>query len=421
VIQLLSELGFIPADLNFSSSTPTTSISTMAETAKEQAQFFLQELMTLDLQGLDIFATPDDGINMLRVAFGDKLSALTDGDIAAILRGVIVPCNATDGARLYFSKTAKKVAEKEGILFDILGAVQLDTVDKMEQLVIDFTASHDASASQADRASTLAAMLLNWHSLHLRILAVSHYLCSVPNGQDILSTLPIVPSLPVSTIQTVWATTLTEVSNMPARWQKKVFKAVLQHIVLDNPNAHYPMIICNPFRMPATVPTASATTPTATATPASQFHEALVMAAAAIQPNVWDRFISIYIQIDAAPVRMVKGPLSRTVPIVPGPLSQSGRIVPGPLSQTLGHPTLLALSALNTIPADVSTALKLALTSSRTIAQDAALTDVLRDMTPANLERLRELIKHELLPEIFTAAPYLVAPTKVMMMSFTSH
>jgi hypothetical protein len=148
---------------------------TMAADENVQQAYLIMKLLGLDLGKEALFETAADAMNMLRVCFDDRFSPLSDTAIAAIMKDVPIPAYASPSARLYLQRAQDKVATDACTLFDILAAIHNDAAAEMEDAVVKFTTSHDEAASCLDSASLLVAHLLNWHSLHLHILAVSHY------------------------------------------------------------------------------------------------------------------------------------------------------------------------------------------------------------------------------------------------------
>jgi hypothetical protein len=378
--------------------------------------YYLDQLMSVTLGDVILFETVQDAFNFLKVCYSKDISKIPDADLLLIIKGIVIPEDASPAVRTVLEQKLSKIEDVKVELINIVSNILVDVCDEMQLFVNGFTTAFDAKASTKDNATELAIMLLNWHSYHIRVLAVGNVLTSFKGGEAILNSLADVPDLPVVAIQSVYKTVLEEVGTRSIKAQQKMFKAAVALASQHKSIAQMPLLAVNPFRMPTTTGFPALPGAHSTSTLGDQLRAALTHAALGTQPSIWDSFISIHRGTSALPVRLLP-----TIKSVPRPLSlaphtalatEPGRTDPITIeTDQSGPPAATEQPGQGTAarPTDrVSAVLTLLTKPHRTAVQDSALTDLARDVTAEDIMALRDRLSGKaVLPDLFITAPYI--------------
>jgi uncharacterized membrane protein YgcG len=382
----------------------------------QNKSYYLDLLLSLTLEDKLLFETVQDALDFLKVCYAKDIMKIPDGELLLIIKGITIPEDASPAVRAVLETKLAKIEDVKVELINIVSNILMDVCDEMQKFVNGFTTVFDGNATTKANAIELALMLLNWHSYHIRVLAVGTILTSFKGGDAILGSLADVPDLPVATIQSVYKTVLEEVGTRSIKSQRKMFKAVVELASLHESIAQKPLFAVNPFRLPSTPDFPALPGAHSTRTLATQLRTALAHTAAGTQTSIWDSFITIHRGTSALPVRLLP-----TIKSLPGPQSlvprtalatEPGRTDPITIdTDQSGPPAATEQPDQGTAarPTDrVSNVLTLLTKPDRTAAQDSALTDLVREVTAEDIMALRDRLSGKAaLPDIFLTAPYI--------------
>lgn len=380
--------------------------------------YFLSQLLELTLDGNALFESASDALDFLKVCYATDISKIPDADLLSIIKGIVIPENASLAVRTVLEDKISKIEAVKVDLINIVSNILMDVCAEMQSFVPTFTTTFDDTANTKTNSTELALLLLNWHSYHLRVLAVDTCLTSFEGGEAILNSLANVPELPVAAIKSVYKTVLEEVGALPIKRQQKLFKAVVKVASQHESTAQMPLFAVNPFRLPSTPDFPALPGAHSASTLAAQLRTALTHTAVGTQPSIWDSFISIHRGTSALPVRLLPAikPVPRPLSLAPRPAlaTEPGRTDPITIETDQSGPPAATEQPDQGTAAQftdrVSAVLTLLTMPYRTAAQDSALTDLARDVTTEDILALRKRLSGKaVLPDIFVTAPYIFA------------